>query len=392
MDSQNQNPNRKTNENALNLTRGFQGGEALYRAIYDEAPVMLHIADTNGNLLDVNQYWLSYLGYDREDVIGKRIIEFMPNNSSEYAKVYDLPKFLKSHIPTDIPYQIVTKDGMVIDVMISSVLERDQAGNEISLSVVHDISQLNVFKRDFTEITGMLEQRRVELEAVNQELESFSYSVSHDLRSPLRSIDGFSAMLLENCGAQLDAQNLDYLNRIRKNAQRMNELIEDLLNLSRISQIEMQKKPVNLSQLVESVIESLHQHDSLHQVEVSIEPDLTALADARLLKIALENLLNNAWKFSSKKEHPKIEFGVMSDSSQTEDSIAYYIKDNGAGFNMAYADKLFGAFQRLHKNSDFPGTGIGLATVQRIINRHGGKIWAESIVGEGSSFYFTLRS
>jgi signal transduction histidine kinase len=222
-------------------------------------------------------------------------------------------------------------------------------------------------------------------EVANKELEAFSYSVSHDLRSPLRGIDGFSQALLED-EQTLSEQGQDYLRRIRSGAQRMGELIDDLLRLSRVSRGGFKKEQVDLSAIVRLIVDGLKRAEPHRTVEVVVQDKVTAFADARLVQITLENLLGNAWKFTQKKAAPQIEFGVR-DSAEGR---VYFVRDNGAGFDTKYADRLFGAFQRLHADKDFPGTGIGLATVQRIVSRHGGRIWADSIVGDGATFQFTL--
>ncbi len=229
-------------------------------------------------------------------------------------------------------------------------------------------------------------ERTAELERTNKELEAFSYSVSHDLRTPLRAIDGFSQALLEDYSAQLDDTGRDYLTRVRSGAQRMGHLIDDLLKLSRVSRLTLNQEAIDLSAIAEDIVKDLRESDPARVVDIKITSRLTAVGDKNLIRIALENLLNNAWKYSAKKAQPRIEFGMR----QYKGEACYFVQDNGAGFDMAYAGKLFGAFQRLHDAKDFPGTGVGLATVQRIIHRHGGHIWAEAEVDKGSTFYFTL--
>ena len=226
-----------------------------------------------------------------------------------------------------------------------------------------------------------------ELASSNQELEAFSYSVSHDLRAPLRSLSGFSGMLSEDCRDKLDAQGKDYLNRIQSSAQLMNQLIDDMLRLSRVGRAEINFEKVDLSELVRDIAEELRSTQPNRKVEFAIQPDVTASGDKSLLRILLQNLLGNAWKYTTKTKNVKIEFSI----NKLEGKTVYFIKDNGAGFDMTYKDKLFKPFQRLHSNLDYPGTGIGLAIVQRIISRHGGKIWAEGKIGEGATFYFTLN-
>jgi signal transduction histidine kinase len=233
---------------------------------------------------------------------------------------------------------------------------------------------------------ALLAKQACELEAVNRELETFSYSVAHDLRAPLRGIDGFSQALLEDHGDRLDASGKDALQRVRAASQRMAQLIDDLLKLSRVTRSELHREPVDLSALARTIVADLQKAQPDREVIVVIAEGLAANGDPRLLRAVLENLLANAWKFTAKQPRARIEFGM----TRHDGGRAYFVRDDGAGFDMAYADKLFGAFQRLHASSDFPGTGIGLATVQRIVHRHGGRVWAEGAVGRGATFYFTL--
>ena len=232
-----------------------------------------------------------------------------------------------------------------------------------------------------------LAERAIALEAANKELEAFSYSVSHDLRSPLRSIDGFSQALLEDYADQLDDMGKDYLTRVRAASQRMANLIDDLLQLSRLTRKEMNCDNVDLSALAHSVAAELQRSQPDRKTEFAIGDNLVANGDGKLLQVMLENLMGNAWKFTSKKADARIEFN----SNRNNGKSVYYVTDNGAGFDMEYADKLFGAFQRLHGASEFEGTGIGLANVQRIVHRHGGDVWAEAAVEKGAPFYFTLQ-
>jgi signal transduction histidine kinase len=231
-----------------------------------------------------------------------------------------------------------------------------------------------------------LRRNAAELLAANQELDAFAYSVSHDLRAPLRSIDGFSQILLEDYAAQLDQAGQDSLRRVRAASQRMATLIDDLLKLARVTRAEMRTEVVDLSAMAREIAAELQKTDSARQVEVVIAPGLTARADLPLLRVALENLLRNSWKYTAKQPRPRIEFG----SVEANGGLAFMVKDNGAGFDMKYMDKLFGVFQRLHSAAEFEGTGVGLATVRRIITRHGGQIWAEGAVDQGATFYFTL--
>ncbi|MCL5062437.1 MAG: ATP-binding protein [Nitrospirae bacterium] len=224
------------------------------------------------------------------------------------------------------------------------------------------------------------------LGAANKELEAFSYSVSHDLRAPLRSIDGFSQALLEDYAERLDEQGRDYLSRVRAASQRMAQLIDDMLKLSRVTRAELRREEMDLSGLAQEIAAEQRRAQPGREVEFAIASGLRAHGDPKLLRIALENLLGNAWKFTGKRSGARIEFGMM----HREGEAAYFVRDNGLGFDMAYAGKLFGAFQRLHDSREFPGTGIGLATVQRVIHKHGGRVWAEGEVEKGATFYFTI--
>jgi signal transduction histidine kinase len=235
-----------------------------------------------------------------------------------------------------------------------------------------------------------LEYANRELEGTNRELEAFSYSVSHDLRAPLRAIDGFSQILQEDFEHALDDEGMDYLGRVRAASRHMATLIDDLLDLSRVGRRPLHREPVDLARLATEIIEELRASQPGREVEFVAGENIMAWGDASLLKVALENLLGNAWKFTAREEAARIEFGADRRPGPGLLSPVYYVRDNGAGFDQMYADKLFGAFQRLHGQDEFEGTGIGLATVARIVHRHGGRVWAEGTAGEGATFYFTL--
>jgi PAS domain S-box-containing protein len=237
-----------------------------------------------------------------------------------------------------------------------------------------------------TELESRVNERTAQLQEANRELEAFSFSVSHDLRSPLRAIDGFSEALLEDFGDKVDEDMRSFILRIRTATLRMGQLIEDLLNLARISRVDMQRQNVDMSAMARQIINDLQQQDPERSVQVSVWDGVAVKGDSRLLRVVLENLLGNAWKFTSRTEGGLIEFGMVREAQRT----VLFVRDNGAGFDMAHADKLFGAFQRLHGFAEFPGTGIGLATVQRVIQRHKGRIWCHAEVGRGAVFYFTL--
>jgi len=246
------------------------------------------------------------------------------------------------------------------------------------LATSHLLLVREITKRDRTERA---------LHDANRELESFSYSVSHDLRAPLRSIDGFSQALVEDIGDQLPEEALNHLDRIRHATRRMGRLIDDLMALSKVGRAEMSRERVDLSDVAEQVVAELRRQQPARQIAVTIAPGLQATADPPLVRLALQNLIENAWKFTSRRDGSAIEIGQARDG---ELGPAFFVRDNGAGFDPDYAHKLFGPFQRLHAVSEFPGTGIGLATVQRIVHRHGGRVWAEGKINGGACFYFTL--
>ena len=258
------------------------------------------------------------------------------------------------------------------EVLAREVGERARAEQEVL--------QLN------TALEDRVRDRTAQLEAANHELEAFAFSVSHDLRAPLRAVNGFAQALIEDFPNDVPEGARRYLERIRAAALRMGQLIEDLLNLSRVSRGALERVNFDLGEVAQQVVDQLAQHEPGREVNVSIWPGMTVDADPRLVRALLENLIGNAWKFTSKTPHPSIGVGVMRD----EGKEVFYVRDNGAGFSMDYANKLFAPFQRLHAADEFPGTGIGLATVQRIVLRHGGRIWADAKVGQGAAFYFTL--
>jgi PAS domain S-box-containing protein len=275
------------------------------------------------------------------------------------------------------PMQDIDKVQPVMEIFAA------RTGTEIERLLIEE--ELRIHRDHLEELVS---NRTRELEAANQELEAFAYSVSHDLRAPLRAIDGFSHALEEDCAEAIDDSGRDYLRRVRAASQRMGELIDDILQLSRVTRGEFLCTDVDLSELAAATVERLQEAEPERRVDVRIAPDMRVRGDNTLLGVVLDNLIGNAWKYTGGKDHACIEIGV---SKQNKGPV-YFVKDNGAGFDMDYADKLFGIFQRLHKADEFEGTGIGLATVQRIVHRHKGRIWAEAELDRGATFFFTLGS
>lgn len=326
------------------------------------------VLDPHGVIRRVNQMTLTTFGYGKEELLGEHVQLLFPEGLTLVSSLYNAEKVC------------VSREGKKIPVAVSLTPLADGKDDDGGyVCVIEDITER---KRTETEI----QQRNLALASANRELEAFSYSVSHDLRAPLRAVDGFSHALLEDCGDHLDETCKGYLKRVRAATQSMGKLIDDLLNLSRLSRTAMSVAKVDLSAIANDIIKRLQEAEPNRDMEIRVQEKIWAQVDPSLIKIALENLLSNAWKYTSKHAKGHIEFGVVS----TPRGQALFVRDDGAGFDMAYAQRLFGAFQRLHSSSEFPGTGIGLATVQRIIHRHGGLIWAESQVEKGAIFYLTL--
>jgi light-regulated signal transduction histidine kinase (bacteriophytochrome) len=264
-------------------------------------------------------------------------------------------------------------------------MRADAANHKLS-SAIQDITKLEHAEEALLLQRSELSRANAELTAVNKELESFSYSVSHDLRAPLRTIDGFSQAILEDYAERLDSTGQDHLRRVRHAAQHMAALIDDMLNLSKVTRSPIHREPLDLTAMARSIVEELRHDDPIRKVECEIEEGLAATGDSQLLRAALDNLIRKSWKYTSGHSAAKIEFGKIHQNGKSP----FFVRDDGAGFDPRFAGRLFGAFQRLHTEAEFPGTGIGLATVQRIIHRHGGEIWAEGAVERGATFYFTL--
>ena len=339
---------------------------------------LLCIADLAGTFTRVNPAWEQVLGWSASDLTAVPYLQLVhPDDAASTAR--ESAQLADGGTTVDFENRYQCKDGQY------RWLSWKAVANPRLARVYATARDVTDEKRAARE----LQQYASDLTAANRELEAFSYSVSHDLRSPLRSIDGFSQALLEDCGDQLGPDGQEHLRRIRGAAQHMGMLIDDLLKLSRVTRAELNFETIDLSELARRTLTRLTEGDATRNVEWHVQPGLQATGDARLLDIAMTNLIENAWKFTRKRTPARIEFGARNGAGRPRE---YYVRDNGAGFDVAYSSKLFAAFQRLHHASEFPGTGIGLATVQRIVTRHGGHIRAEGVPEQGATFAFTLQT
>ena len=359
--------------------------ELRYRRLFETAQDGILILNAqSGEIADANPFLLDMLGYSKQDLLGKKLWEI--GFFSDAAASHQAFQILQDKgyvLYEDLPLE--TNDGQPMEVeFVSNVYPID--GEKVIQCNIRDITGRKRTEERIRQLNENLKQHAAELEIVNNELETFSYTVSHDLQAPLRSMKGFSQALFEDYPDKLDAQGKEYLRYIQESSNRMSQMIEDILQLSRITRSEMQKTNVNLSDIADSVVAELRTTDPNRFIKFSITPGIQVMGDQRLLRIVIENLLGNAWKFTAKIKEPVIELGTM----EHEGKRTYFVRDNGVGFDMAYADKLFLPFQRLHSTSEYAGTGIGLASVQRVIKRHGGRIWVEAKPEKGATFYFTL--
>jgi PAS domain S-box-containing protein len=374
-------------QRVLERTEELRTSEEKYRTLYDSIDEGFCIIEMMFNaqgkpidyrFLEINPAFEKQTGL--RDALGKTMREIAPQHEEHWFEIYGRIAV------TGEPARFQNRAEQFhrwYDVYAFRL--GDPKNRQVAI-LFSDITNRKTAEEKIVQLNTELEQHAASLVAVNKELEAFSYSVSHDLRAPLRSIDGFSQALLEDYHNKLDEQGKDYLTRVRMASQRMAQLIDDLLNLSRVTRSEIHIESVNLSEIAEDISYELQRTQPDRKATFHIAEQIRVQGDSRLLRIMLDNLLGNAWKYTSKHPSANISFGMM----QHNGNPAYFVRDDGAGFDMKYADKLFGAFQRLHGMTDFPGTGIGLATVQRIIHRHGGNIWAEGNVEQGATFYFTL--
>jgi PAS domain S-box-containing protein len=367
--------------------------EARKAAILETALDGVITMDHEGKIIEFSPAAEKLFGFTSADVVGRAVADTL------------IPPALREPHRRGLEHYLTTGQGPVLNRRLElSALRADQTEFPVELAITRigndEPPLFTGFVRDITErkqaeaqiralnvdLEGRVLERTAQLEAAMRELEAFSYSVSHDLRAPLRQIDGFAQALLEDYADRLDDEGRQDLRWIRGGTQRMGHLIDDLLKLSRITRAELHHESVDLSAVAQEVAAELRQVDPDRKVQVQIAPNLVVMGDPGPLRVALENLLGNAWKFTRGKFHAHIEFGT----APCEGGVGFYVHDNGVGFDMSYADKLFGAFQRLHSEAEFEGTGIGLATVQRIVHRHGGRVWADGAVGEGATIWFTL--
>jgi PAS domain S-box-containing protein len=359
--------------------------EKFFKAFHASPDVIAIFRLEDSKFIEVNENFIHFNGYPRDEIIGHTATELgIWADAEERDRILKMMKE-RGNVHNE-EFHMRTKSGE-IRIGLFSAAVTSFGGEPCSIAITTDITERKQMEVELKQALEELKQSSAQLEATNKELEAFSYSVSHDLRSPLRSIDGFSQALLEDYNDKLDDTGQDYLNRLRGASQKMGELIDGILKLSRLTRNEMHLEKVDLSALAKEIATRLQETQPERRVKFVIDKGLTARGDPQLLRALLENLLGNAWKFSKKNPRARIEFSLESNGDKNK----YFVRDNGAGFDMTYANKLFSAFQRLHDATEFPGTGIGLATVQRIINRHGGTIQAEGEVGKGATFYFTLN-
>jgi PAS domain S-box-containing protein len=358
------------------------------RCVIEAVRDPMAITTPDGKITYVNAAMEMATGFGRADLVGTDLAGHF--SSPPEARTTQQRALGGGFIP-DCPLELLHRDGHRTPVLVNMTAQRDAKGRAAALIVAaRNLTALRRAETELQRVNENLEQqvgeRTARLESANKELEAFAYSVAHDLRAPLRSVNMFSQRLREAHAQQLDATGRATLDSMIGVAHRMGELIDDLLKLSSVSRHELSRAPVDLSLLAETVLGELQRAEPERRVKLMITPGLTARADARMIRIVFENLLSNAWKFVGGQTFAEIDFGVI----EGKGVRAFFVRDNGVGFSMESAQRLFGAFERFHAPGEFPGTGIGLATVQRIIQRHGGRVWAESRINRGAAFYFTL--
>ena len=383
---------REQNIQIKRAQAALRESEEWLRAVFDNAPVGIEDVSPVGEFVRVNPRFCQITGYTADELRSLRIQDITHPDDSD-AELARLQRLTSGEIDTDsVEKRYLRKDGQVVWAEASYAVVRDLDGDPaLIVGVVRDITAERVAEAKVRTLNAGLEarvvERTAELQQANNNLESFSYSVSHDLRAPLRTLSGYSEVLLEDYGDRLDEAGRGYLGRIQAASERMATLIDDLLLLSRVSRVQVNLVPVDLSAEAAAIAAELQFRDPGRRVRVTIQAGVQVMADRGLIRTVVQNLIENAWKFTAKGDDATIEFA----STAAEDGqVCCYVRDNGAGFDPAYAAKLFKPFERLHDAADFPGTGIGLASVARIVERHGGRVWADGTVGGGATFYFTL--
>jgi PAS domain S-box-containing protein len=373
---------RKQAEEALRLANTYN------RSLIEASLDPLVTIGSDGRITDVNVATEKVTGHSREELIGADFMDYF--SEPEKAKAGYQQVFQDGFVQ-DYALEIQHKDGHLTPVLYNASVYRDETGQGVGVfAAARDITERKRAEEEVRTLNAELEQRVVQrtaqLEAVNKELEAFSYSVSHDLRAPLRAIDGFSRVILEDYIDELNDEGKRVLNIIRNNTQKMGQLIDDLLLFSRLGRQEISPSDISMTELAKGVFEEIKSPADERNLQFNMKTLPLAQGDRSMMKQVFANLLSNAIKFTRSRKMATIEIGGINDGAEN----IYYVKDNGVGFDMQYVNKLFGVFQRLHSAEEFEGTGVGLAIVQRIIHRHGGRVWAEGRVNEGATFYFSL--
>jgi PAS domain S-box-containing protein len=371
--------------------------ERRYRILFDEAPAMYVITRSKEGspiIEDCNALFLSVLSYTYDEVMGRPLADFYtPESRAELLECGGYRRALSGSFGKE-ERQLVTRDGQIIKTLLSAMPETDANGRVIGTRAMFvDITERKRAEEEIrklnTELDLRVQERTAQLETANKELEAFSYSVSHDLRSPLQHVTGFAELLNKRAAASLDDKNKHYLKVITDSTIRMGRLIDDLLAFSRMGRADMLKRKTNLDSLVNEILKDFQADSRSKNIDWKVGQLPEVYGDSAMLRQVFVNLISNAFKFTKMRTDAVIEIGS---ACGEKGEVCIFVKDNGAGFDMKYIDKLFGIFQRLHRTEEYEGTGIGLANVRRIIHRHGGRVWAEGKVGEGATFYFTVTS